>query len=322
MEKYFVFATLAFITVFWLYRLFIRPIFNIFRRYRRMQQNTAQGMPTAGIVLESKYLGKVNNRGARPISIKVELANFAGAKITEDFRFFDIRPHEQRFEPGASIQLYINDRATSGKRVAIANQNYSINPKTIALYLGLLSISIYVLYSYVVYPIWLKANKDWSQLIDLFNNSTGAMLIYIYAGTMLFVWVLFTFLTKAFGGQPKTNYKYYGLSALANITKYAKTNTRINDNPVVRFDFVFTARNGQTIHGSDTKMINEFEVGRVHEMSQTEVMYLPETPEKAIFAEKALGTSSLQIDKVLWGVFRLVLFIFSVIVCVITITGM
>lgn len=318
MNAYAVFIALLLIAVFWLYRLFIRPILRIFKRYKTAKATQQQGMPVQGTITASQYLGKASSRGFRLIRITVAFANFVGTLITEQFRFVDTKPYQNRFEVGKTIRLSLNDQAISSNRVTLADQTIKIKRKTLAIYLILWSTSVYLLYHYIAQPLWTKAHQDIHQLIPMFDSLAPALLVYIFSGTLVLIYFIFKLIDVALGKRPKGDFKYYGLQASAHINGYAKTGTRVNDNPMVKFDFTFTTNTGETIHSSDTQLIDELAIGRIHEIKQKEVMYLADAPQKAVFADNLHESPQIQTSKILNMVFQLILFIFSVTLFAIT----
>lgn len=322
MNAYIVFAAVALTIIVWPYRLFLRPIFNLFKKQKAMQRITQEGMPIEGEVVESQYFGAPRGNGTKRIRITVAFNNFVGARIKEKFRFFDTQPQQNRYEVGKTIKLFLSDQAVGGKKVILAGSNPKTNPKFILVFLTLFSAAAYCLYTYVIWPVWQIGGQNLDDTIALFNNETAALLVMIYSGVMVFLLILFRFIGKSMGiAANRSDYKYYGKVAQANITSFAKTNMRINDNPQVKFEITFTTDNGQTISSSVKKVIDELEIGRIHSMTHMEVLYLPEEPQKVQIPDDAMSATTVSVSKVLGSVFRLLLFVFSAVIFGIAISG-
>ncbi|MCH2233329.1 MAG: hypothetical protein MK078_03665 [Crocinitomicaceae bacterium] len=73
--------------------------------------------------------------------------------------------------------------------------------------------------------------------------------------------------------------KFHGAKAIANITAYKSTGTRINNNPMVKLNYTFKTRRGESISGSDKIIVNELETGMVSRIKGREVIYLPNNPQ-------------------------------------------
>ncbi|OJJ14986.1 hypothetical protein BKI52_41265 [marine bacterium AO1-C] len=315
MNAYIVFGAVALILIYWPYRLFLRPILNLFKKQKVMQRISQEGMPIDGEVVESQYFGAPRSNGIRKIRITVALNNFVGTRIQEKFRFFDTRPQQERYTVGKSIKLFLSDQAIGGKKVVMAGGQPKINLKFLVIFLTLFSVAFYCTYTFIIQPIWLRGGQDLETIIPFFDQPTAALLVMIYGGVMVFVYFLFRFLGTSMGMKAnRGDFKYYGKQATANITHYAKTGMRINDNPQVKFDITFTTDNGQTISSSVKKVIDELEIGRIHEMQHLEVMYLPENPQQVQLPDNTLHASTASMPQILGGVFRLLLFIFSIVV--------
>jgi len=312
MNAYLVFGAVALILIYWPYRLFLRPIFNLFKKQKAMQRIVQEGMPIEGEVVASQYFGAPHSNGTRKIRITVAFNNFVGTRIQEKFRFFDTQPQQNRYEVGKNVKLFLSDETIGGKKVTLAGGQPKINVKFIAIFLSLFTVVAYCIYTFVIQPIWLRGEQDLDTTILLFDQPTAALLVMIYGSVITFVFLLFRFLGAAMGMKSNWgDFKYHGKQATASITHYAKTGMRINDNPQVKFDITFTTDNGQTVSSSVKKVIDELEIGRIHEMKHIDVLYLPDNPQKVQLTEGALHTSTVSMPKILDGVFRLLVFIFS-----------
>jgi len=312
MNAYLVFGAVALILTYWPYRLFLRPIFNLFKKQKVMQRIVQEGMPIEGEVVESQYFGAPHSNGTRKIRITVAFNNFVGTRIQEKFRFFDTQPQQNRYEVGKSVKLFLSDEAIGGKKVTLAGGQPKINIKFIAIFLSLFTIVAYFIYTFVIQPIWLLGEQDLETTISLFDHPTAALLVLIYGGVIVFIFFLFRFLDASMGMKSNWgDFKYHGKQATANITHYAKTGMRINDNPQVKFDITFTTDQGQTVTSSVKKVIDELEIGRIPEMKHIDVLYLPDNPQQVQLTEGALHTSTASMPQILNAVFRLLIFIFS-----------
>ncbi|HAS41750.1 MAG TPA: hypothetical protein DCS93_14825 [Microscillaceae bacterium] len=281
-----VFGVVAFILIYWPTRLFLRPIFKLFRKRTALQQLAREGTPIEGEIVQSQYVGKVLSNGSRRIRIKVAFNNFVGTLIQEEFRFFDTRPQQQRYALGKMLQLMMGDKTIVGKKVAIAGSQNKINLKLIAIYLGLLIITVGCLYTFFVWPIWKKGGQSLEATLAFLDSAKLKSPILLTAGIGLVNFLFFHFIDYVTGKTPNQDeFKYHGKQAQATVTRYEKTGVRVNKNPQVKFSIAFTTDEGQRIKTSVKRVIDELAIGRIHEMTHFDVLYLPNRPDKVCLHE-------------------------------------
>ncbi|OJJ14985.1 hypothetical protein BKI52_41260 [marine bacterium AO1-C] len=311
-NAYLVFGVVAFIIIYWPYRFFLRPIVNLFRKQTALQRIIREGAPVEGEIVESLYVGELLSNGTQRTRIKVAFQNFVGTRVEEEFRFFDTLPQQKRYELGKAIQLRMGDKPVAGKKVAMVGGYNKVNFKLVAIYLSLFTLMAYCLYAFIAWPIWQKGGQNLETTLIFLNNGKLVFPVLLAASIGLFNFFFFHLLDYATGKSLKPiEFIYHGKQAQATVTRYEKTGVRVNKNPQVKFSIVFTTDQGQRIKTSIKQVVDELAIGRIHEMTHFNVLYLPDRPTKVQRTE--------EIHKVVkWDSYKIVpqatLFIISVII--------
>jgi len=280
-NAYLVFGVVAFILIYWPTRLFLRPIFKLFRKRMALQRLAKEGTPIESEIVQSQYVGKLLSNGTRRIRIKVAFNNFVGTRIQEEFRFFDTHPQQQRYALGKTLQLIMGDKTIAGKKAAIAGSQNKVNLKLVAIYLGLLIIVAFCLYTFIAWPIWKKGGQNLETTVALLGSEKLKSPVLLIAAVGLVNFLFFHFIDYVTGKTPNhSEFKYHGKQTKATVIRYEKTGVRINKNPQVKFNIVFTTDQGQRIKTSVKRVIDELAIGRIHEMTHFDILYLPNRPDK------------------------------------------
>ena len=285
MTAIFVFSAFSGISVFWIYTLFIRPILSILRNYQNHRINQEQGKHIQGRIAESVRIGGERRR-TRFMNILVEFPNLSGTLITERFNFSDTKPELNRYTEGNNLPLLLNENASSGSGITLADGKASINWIVISGLLALPGAALYALFHFVASPLWLKAGGNWSALVAFFNVPDAAHIALFGGGSVLLVFFVMKKLKRSAAGGVARHFKLYCKKATAAITGLSRTGMMINDNPQVEFKFEFTTDRGLKAMGSDREIIDQLDTGKIHDVKEREILYLPEDPSQSIFLEK------------------------------------
>lgn len=292
MTVYFVFTSFCLIILYWLYQLFISPIIKIYIRYSHSQKISFSDTKVKGAIIHSEYNQKVKTIKGVLLDIKITLPNLVGTEIEQSFRFVDTKPEEKRFEVGKDIDVIIDEKAPSKQQFKLVGGQYKLNFKVIGLLVFLLSLAIYALY-FVLYPVWESTEGDFDTFLQLFHLEEVVSLLYIFIPTGIFTTVLINVLMKNITGKIDSKLIFHGYKAIAKITNLEQTNLRVNDEPQVKFSFSFQAKDGKTYQGSDKEVVNLIDIGTVRDIKEKEVIYLADSPEKAVFSSKIFNNNQL-----------------------------
>lgn len=278
------FAVILVFILIWVFLIFKITLFRYFR-LKQNQNDAEKGKPVTGTILESVKTGRGKFQA---IKLKVEFPNFSNTLVTEEFRFFDSRPEEMRYEINNRVMLLIDYDAPRGPVVRLAGEKKVIGNSFILISIILLGSLFYGLY--FLYTASDQAlHSNWHDLNPLFdNNESMPMMGIIFLATLLFQFGVFRLIGRLAGSGKKTDdkeLKYYGEKTMATILKYEDTGVSVNDNPKVKFHYSFTDKNGQIHHSEESKVIGKLEIGLLPTMKEKEIIYLPQNPAQSKFTE-------------------------------------
>lgn len=308
MTAYFVFTCFCLITFYWLYRIFLNPMIRIYRRYSDAQKVSFSDTQVKGKIVQSEYNQKVKSAKGIVLNMKITLPNLVGTEIEQKFRFVDTKPEEKRFEVGNDIDIIIDEKAPPKQQFKLVGGQYKLNFKIIGGLVFLLGLALYGLYV-LLSPAWESAHGDFDTFLQFFDLEEVASLLYIFIPTGIFTTVLIEVLMKNITGKVEPKLIFYGYKAIAKITNVEETSLRVNDQPQVKFSFSFQAKDGRIYQGFDKEVIPLIDIGTVRDIQEKEVMYLADSPEKAVFTTKIFNNN--QLGNANFG--RFILFIFSMV---------
>ncbi len=296
---------------YWFFLYVKATLYSIFTRY---QHFSAQ----SGLVRKAKIVGVkvLSENGRIPLlECELEFPNFSGELIKEKVKLGDSKPNLKRFEPGKEVEIFLNRDSKFKSPVSMKGLNVGIKWMSIAFY-----TSIGGLYLYLCLRIMNRATTlIWSDIPiyeELLSNMGLHWMFLGFIGLILFnLFILRLFGFGKLSGKKKDIHKlrYYGLKSMGHISKYEDSGMMINDNPVVRFYYTFKGSDGQIHQGNDQILIGKLEVGKVPNMREKSIYYLPDSPEISLFEENLMNPSSIN-NTFLRGIFMLVGFILSAVI--------
>lgn len=238
--------------------------------------------------------GKIIQSEKRPrgkfeiVKLLVEFNNLSGTTIQEELRFVDSKPFERRYENGNSVSLRIDLSKGAAQNLKLDGGQTVIGKSFILISAVLLSGAIYG--TYFLYQLTNFRIQGKLENISLLfeKNESMPMLGLIFLGVLIFQYFLFNkigLLSKHIIDDLNKELKYKGKRAVANIQRYEDTGVSINDNPKVRFYYAFSTEGGTVIQGKDELVIGKLDIGRLPDMKEKNVIYLPENPNQSLLEE-------------------------------------
>ncbi|MBE7440436.1 MAG: hypothetical protein HS115_18445 [Spirochaetales bacterium] len=297
--------------VLWTFILFVRPLFRIFKGYFTFRATVAGGREVSGRVISSSYLREVKGNGTVPITMKVEFENFSGAAVQTSFHTSDTRPAERRFDSGRTVRIQLNPGAPPGRQIMIVGSQATLNPKVLLPFL-LVFLAWLAGLAWVFDIIWRGAGGNLDALLSHLPESgewQGSGLIFL--ATLIFVGALFKILGASFSRKNDTRLRFYGRQAPARITGVERTGVKVNNQPQVMFHYEFTTHDGRKVSGSERNIIDILDIGKVHDIKEKEILYLPDDPSVSAWLENVNQDPSSGVTGILKGVFYLMFFIFT-----------
>jgi len=277
------FSIIVLIVVFWFFILMKVTFIRIWK-LKRADDNHQHGQPVDGTVIASSVKGPGK---LKQTNVTVEFQNFAQTPITEDFKFVDTRPEENRYSVGKRVRLTLNEDAKGQPSVKLEGGKNVVGK--LYLFISTILVAAYIYGAYSLYKFCeSKVSGDWNNIEKLFEyNPAMPLLGLIFMGVLLFNYLLFGFIGKKISGNKgsDTKLKFHGVKAMATIVKYEDTNMMINNNPMVKFYYTFQDRFGTTHNGEDKKIVGKLEIGLLPTKKEIEIIYLPESPEESKLVE-------------------------------------
>ncbi|MBU43541.1 MAG: hypothetical protein CMN76_10000 [Spirochaetaceae bacterium] len=317
-QGYLVIGLMALIFLAWLYLIFCRILISQIKRFFLHRMAQESGDLITGHIIESETPGKGSppNTGAGlhrpvPMQIKVEFPNFAGTMIQQQFQFTDTRPEQGRFGKGRSIQLRLLGRTGGARNVVLATGRVSVSWKFWLVYL--MGLALYLgLWAYSANRVWVEHSRSVDAILLAASKvDVMGMLVGLGIGGGITGFVLSTFF-KAFKRNGQDRLRWHGLKATASIEKVERTGVTVNDQPQIAFHYRFRASDGQLYSGQSREIVDLLDIGKLDEIKEKEILYLPEDPHQSLFLEQATaGRSGLVL--ILKGVLYFVALIFSIV---------
>ena len=212
----------------------------------------------------------------------VEFPNFSNSEVTETFIFKDSRPQERRYEEGKTVPLILDDDPKKGPSVKISGgKTKGSNGMSFVLFL-LFGGALYGTY-FIYTTLESKLGGDWGAIdtLPIFDGFAIMGASFVFSSfMMLFV---FKLIGRVSGGSNKgddNRLKLQGVAVNARITDVEQTNTRINDNPLIRFYYEFEDEFGTTHKGQDKMVVPMIDIGGVKDITERRVIYEKGNPSR------------------------------------------
>ncbi|MCB1317781.1 MAG: hypothetical protein KDK27_17570, partial [Leptospiraceae bacterium] len=265
--------------------------------------------------IESRYLRTPRSGQPAPVHMRIEFTNLSGTPIQTQFSFQDAMPERRRFEPGNHIQLVLLPDATPGNRIMLAGSRASIHPP---VFFGLIAIFSAILTGLVLLGahIW-RHTGSLEVILNRFAEATGLFsMSAILMGVLIFLWLVFKFVSVQMNRAKDESLRFYGRSATARITNVNRTGTKIGTHYVVEFTFQFQDAGGREHTGSDTMLFDPIDLGNARNITEKEVLYLPDNPAHAAFADNVNQPSPVARtnSRILNFVYYVVALVFTIVI--------
>ena len=282
-------ASIGILFVYVFYLLFKMLILSSLFKMRDLHQ-LKQGLLRTGTIVSSHSVSSTDKK--TQLEIEVEFENLSRTLITQTLRFYDHRPLEHRFQVGKQIELRLNSNLSS-KQWVFPNQIHKVSLNLGSLFFKLVFLGGYLYGGYSLFLwIWTLTGGQFDPKVNDQLRSAGHLeLLGVYVLTMILARF---FVTSGMSSQSIRLLIRKGIRTSANIVKYEKTGTRINDDPVIRFIYQFQDQNGNMITGKTTQIIDEMQIGQLYFLKTKKVLYLPEDSslsnfEEILYSPKSFG---------------------------------
>lgn len=243
--------------------------------------NSGQRIPAE--IVRSKLL-KSTKKEWEKRELLLTLKNLKGEDINHKLQILDSKPWQKRYEKGNRVYFRINPELKSSPALVLEG----IQPKIqyiffVVWFLFLLGVIGYYLYVYQ----WEGNHDNWN-----FMGPWHPILISAYCvlGFTLLFYLFFARFVLGIPNRKQIQLKFKGRKTLAQIVNIAETGTRINNQPLVKFELEFTDHLGRLRHAEIRKVVSVVNLAAANQSYKT-LFYLEEDPTKIAFEEDLLETS-------------------------------
>ncbi len=266
-------TAISLVLLFWLYKLmrfcFIRPL-----ALWRSQKNSSVPAKEATIL----SVNTLQNGKFPLLELDILFENFSGYPIQRKIRFVDKQPHLNRFKKDKTMRILLDSNKKPGNPVFPETGEYRISMLHILFY-SILTMAYFAGCYFLMGEAISRVSASPNQYEAVFANSSGSgetFIVVVLAS--IFLYFLFKRLGLIASKKAKSqnwDLLYYGLGTTATVKQYEDTGTLINDNPVVKFTYMYPDQRGQIIEGSDKKVVGKLEIVGLPDIHELEIMYLP-----------------------------------------------
>jgi hypothetical protein len=227
-----------------------------FQKKQRIQDILSSGRRLEGRIISSKITSiQTNHWEMRELLISME--NLKGERIQHEMMVTDSKPHERRFEEGNRIYFRIDPNLKANPVMVMEGSQTTINT-SIFLIWGVFLCGI-IGYYFTVFQYegngerWNFVGPWHPLLISAYSMIAFSLIFYFLMGKFL----------KGFFGKNYSELKYNGRKTLAKITKVSETGTRINNQPLIRFDIEYTDQFGK-VYQTEIKKSFHYWIWQMH----------------------------------------------------------
>lgn len=278
-EPTFFYASIAIWSVIFIAILIL--IYNISFVKKKHMENVLQ----SGIRLEGKIvtstIKKITSKNMEQRDLIIELPNLKGEMIQHRLIVLDSKPWEKRYEKGNKVIMRVDPQLNKTPVIVLEGMKTKINYTLYIVWL-LFLIGI-IAYYYFVFQIE-GQGKDWT-----FFGPWHPIIISSYCllgFTGIFYYIINRFFIRI-SGKKKIQLKFNGRKAEAKILSMNETGTRINHQPVIRFELEFKDHLGRTMQAEVKKVVSLVKLATAKEESKI-IFYLEESPQTIALEDELL----------------------------------
>lgn len=272
--------------VLWLF-IFILVSFYVYKITFQAQKQIGlllrSGQRLEGKIITSENLNS-SQKNLEQKDLAIEMENLKGEKIKHQMVVLDSKPWEKRFEAGNNIIFRIDPAFRQSPSLILEAAKTKINYRVFVI-LGVFILGIIGYYLYVYQTEGL--GESWS-----FFGPWHPVLISAYCALLFFAigsFVVGKFL-GGFSGKKKAKLKFAGRKTTAKVLKVMETGTRINNQPLVKFELEYTDQSGRTYKNEIKQILSILEIAQVNQ-SERIIFYLEEDPLLIAFEEDLIQVS-------------------------------
>lgn len=275
------------------FRLFVRPI---------LVRKSINNIKTNGVRSLAKIISRdlvKHVKGIDFLELTIQLKNLSGTTIQIPCNIEDGRPELDRFKVGSTLPMRIDPDLKSPfflPEEGETRQNSRLFAIRISCFLGL----ILFCFGYLLFSYWFQSRGHGWRFLHFWHPwVTIPLWGLIYGGifNIIIVYVL-PISGNAFGLEMTRDMPviFRGKKALATIQSANQTGTYINEQPEILFVLTFKDDHGIDHRGQIKTVVSLLELNSVHRPTR-QIFYLPEDPQKIIFADEYLPEQPIIIQE-------------------------
>ncbi|MEW2920612.1 hypothetical protein AB1A65_04030 [Muricauda sp. ANG21] len=307
----FTLSLISLVLLFWLYKLICHCFFKPFHLWKNQENSSVPSKEATMLSIKKLKDGKFPL-----LEIEVVFENFSGYPIQRGLRFRDSKPHLNRFKKDGKVRITLDPNKKPNPPYFLHSGKYKVS------LIYILLCSLFTI-TYVAGCYFLMGEAI-SRIVsapryheNLFSNSSETTETLLFVSIIL---IVLNYILKKTGLLTSKRTKsqnwdlmYYGLGTMATVTSYEDTGTLINENPVVKFNYTYEDEAGNTLVGSDKKIVGKLEVIGLPDIHEIEIMYLPNNPQ---VSKLMVNLQKQSFQNFVNAMFMFCFFIFSVILVV------
>lgn len=218
--------------------------------------------------------------------VKVSFLNFNGTPITYDLDLYDTKPHLNRYQPGKTIRLRVDQELKYIPYVIPADAEVTLNRNRLLILSSVWILALIGIVSYFVFA-YTSENRGYGWRFLTFGHPLIiSMLMTIGAGLLYFGVIQKYFFTSPDSSSGKKIFRliFFGRKTTAFVSDVSQTGTYINENPQVRFTLKFVDDKGVQQQTTIKKVVQMIHLQNIHQPHQV-IYYLPDDPTIVAFEE-------------------------------------
>lgn len=224
-------------------------------------------------------------KGFETYEIVVSFTNFNHTPITYTLILTDAKPHLNRYEPGKTIRLRVDQHLKNPPYVIPDDAEAKLKYPTVILLNGLWLIAGIGIISYFIYA-YTTENQGYGWRFLTWHHPLIMSLVTAVGIGFIYSLIDKFILSKISGIPSRTamSLLFQGMQATAKVKEVSQTGTYINEQPEVKFEMTFVDKKGTTHGVSLKKVVPLIHLQTVHQADRS-ILYLPDSPTTVAFKE-------------------------------------
>lgn len=262
------------------FRQFVKPL---------LVKGNIQRIKESGVLRRATILSKEIQKSKKEydeLALEITLKNLSGSTIKIPYIVSDKRPELNRFAPGKTLILRLDPNVKSPYLIpdeAVTGVNKAFLAPKIGIFISIILFA----FGYLIFSYWLQSHGRGWRFLHLWHPwLTIPFFCLLFSGMFRYISAAYPGAGSLFGFSSSKHlpYIFKGKLTKAQVIKTEQTGTYINEQPQVRFRLKYTDEVGRSYTTTLKEIVSLLELSSVNKPYRM-ILYLPDTPTDAIFAE-------------------------------------